>query len=86
MRQDLVLHAAEDEECATSNHKEAEGGVDQPINTRNVHRTNALRGHPWGRDFVYSERMACGDGPEGESRARRLARRLQPGRRGEAAG
>lgn len=25
------------------------------INTRNVHRTNALLGHPWGQDFVYDE-------------------------------
>ncbi len=27
------------------------------INTKNVHRSNALRGHPWGSDFVYDERM-----------------------------
>jgi short subunit dehydrogenase-like uncharacterized protein len=45
-----------------------------PINTKNVHRTNALRGHPWGRDFVYDERMLAGDGPKGETRARRMAR------------
>jgi short subunit dehydrogenase-like uncharacterized protein len=45
-----------------------------PINTKNVHRTNALRGHPWGRDFVYDERMLTGDGPKGEARAKRLAR------------
>ncbi len=44
------------------------------INTKNVQRSHALRGRPWGDDFVYSERMACGDGPEGERRARRLAR------------
>jgi len=44
------------------------------INTKNVHRTNALLGHPWGRDFVYDERMATGDGERGASRARRLAR------------
>ena len=25
------------------------------INTKNVHRSNALMGHPWGRDFVYDE-------------------------------
>jgi len=49
------------------------------INTKNVHRTNALRGHPWGRDFVYDERMLTGDGERGERRARALARntRLQ---------
>jgi short subunit dehydrogenase-like uncharacterized protein len=49
------------------------------INTKNIHRTNALRGHPWGRDFVYDERMLTGDGERGERRARALARnsRLQ---------
>ncbi|MFO1337859.1 MAG: saccharopine dehydrogenase NADP-binding domain-containing protein [Burkholderiaceae bacterium] len=49
------------------------------INTKNVHRTNALRGHPWGRDFVYDERMLTGEGMRGEQRARALARqgRLQ---------
>ncbi len=48
-----------------------------PINTKNVHRTQALRGHPWGRDFVYSERMLtgkAGQGDAGEKRARAMAR------------
>lgn len=45
-----------------------------PINTKNVHRTNALRGHPWGADFVYDERMMTGDGPLGQQRAKALAR------------
>src|SRR5690606_23189247 len=26
-----------------------------PINTKNVHRSNALMGHPYGIDFVYDE-------------------------------
>lgn len=43
-----------------------------PINTKNVHRTNALLGHPWGRDFVYDERMLAGDGANGERRAGRM--------------
>ena len=49
------------------------------INTKNVHRSNFLRGHPWGRDFVYSERMLAGTGVGGDERAHRLARntRLQ---------
>ncbi len=49
------------------------------INTKNVHRTHALRGHAWGRDFVYDERMLTGDGAAGERRAKTLARstRLQ---------
>ena len=45
-----------------------------PINTKNVHRTNALRGHPWGRDFVYDERMMAGDGAKGRGRAKSQAR------------
>src|SRR5260370_33702800 len=45
-----------------------------PINTKNVHRTNALRGHAWGTDFVYDERMLTGDGAKGERRAQALAR------------
>jgi short subunit dehydrogenase-like uncharacterized protein len=45
------------------------------INTKNVHRTNLLLGHPWGRDFVYDERMLTGDGERGERRARALARK-----------
>ncbi|QHE75189.1 saccharopine dehydrogenase family protein [Hydrogenophaga sp. PBL-H3] len=45
-----------------------------PINTKNVHRTHALRGHPWGTDFTYSERMLTGGGTSGEKRARALAR------------
>ena len=44
------------------------------INTKNVHRSNALRGHPWGSDFVYDERMLTGSGAAGERRARALAR------------
>jgi short subunit dehydrogenase-like uncharacterized protein len=48
-----------------------------PINTKNVHRTNALLGHPWGRDFIYDERMFAGDGAGGERRARRMARAIR---------
>ena len=43
------------------------------INTKNVHRTNALRGHPWGTDFRYDERMLTGDGAKGERRAKNMA-------------
>jgi short subunit dehydrogenase-like uncharacterized protein len=43
------------------------------INTKNVHRTNALLGHPWSRDFIYDERMMTGDGPKGARRARKMA-------------
>lgn len=44
------------------------------INTKNVHRTNALRGHAYGADFIYDERFSCGSGRAGELRARGLAR------------
>ena len=59
-----------------------------PINTKNVHRTHALLGHPWGRGFVYGERLACGAGTQGELRARGLVRqeRLQNTLLGLAAG
>ncbi|QYF93901.1 saccharopine dehydrogenase NADP-binding domain-containing protein [Massilia sp. PAMC28688] len=43
------------------------------INTKNVHRTNALLGHAWGKDFLYDERMMTGDGPKGRQRAKKMA-------------
>jgi short subunit dehydrogenase-like uncharacterized protein len=45
-----------------------------PINTKNVHRSNALLGHLYGQDFVYEERMSCGPGRSGELRARGMVR------------
>ena len=47
------------------------------INTKNVHRTHALLGHPWGTNFVYSERMLMGDGDAGRRRAKKLQRQTQ---------
>jgi len=44
-----------------------------PINTRNVHRSNFLMGHPYGRDFVYDEMMVVGPGEGGEKAAKALA-------------
>lgn len=44
-----------------------------PINTRIVRRTNALLEHRWGRDFVYHESMATGDGLKGRARAMGIA-------------
>ena len=43
------------------------------INTKNVHRSNALRGHPWGTDFEYDERMLLGEGAAGRVKAELLA-------------
>jgi short subunit dehydrogenase-like uncharacterized protein len=44
-----------------------------PINTRNVHRTNLLLGHPYGESFVYEEMMATGPGDKGEMIANAVA-------------
>ena len=43
------------------------------INTRNVHRSNALLGHPWGEDFTYDEMTMTGSGEKGEAIARHVA-------------
>jgi short subunit dehydrogenase-like uncharacterized protein len=49
------------------------------INTKNIHRTNALTGYRYGRDFTYSEMMFTGQGEQGRRRAHAVARaaRLQ---------
>ena len=47
------------------------------INSKNIHRSHALAGHPWGRDFEYNERMLTGAGVAGERRARGLARKIR---------
>ena len=47
------------------------------INTKNIHRSNALRGHPWGEGFVYSEKLLTGKpghGDKGRKKAAALAR------------
>jgi short subunit dehydrogenase-like uncharacterized protein len=44
-----------------------------PINTKNVHRTNALLGHAFGADFVYDEMMLTGPGDQGEAMAKHVA-------------
>ena len=43
------------------------------INTRNVHRTNALTGFSFGRDFVYDEMVMTGAGEKGEQIAKGMA-------------
>lgn len=50
------------------------------INVKNVHRTNLLRGHPYGADFVYDEMMLTGPGDKGEQMARYLAETPMIGR------
>lgn len=44
-----------------------------PINTKNVHRTNALLGHAYGEDFVYDEMFLTGPGEAGQKAAEGMA-------------
>ena len=43
------------------------------INTKNIHRSNALLDHPYGKDFVYDEMLLTGPGDEGEAMAKAVA-------------
>ncbi|WP_306015005.1 trans-acting enoyl reductase family protein [Oceanicaulis sp. MMSF_3324] len=43
------------------------------INTKNVHRSNALMGHAYGEDFVYDEMFLTGPGEKGEQFAHAIA-------------
>ncbi len=43
------------------------------INTKNIHRSNMLLGHPYGEGFVYDEMMLTGPGEEGEAVAKAVA-------------
>ena len=43
------------------------------INTKNVHRSNALLGHRYGEDFVYDEMILTGPGEKGEGIAKHIA-------------
>lgn len=43
------------------------------INTRNVHRSNFLMGHPYGKDFVYDEMVITGPGEAGKQAAKALS-------------
>jgi len=42
-----------------------------PINTKNVHRTNFLRGHAYGTNFLYDEMMVAGLGDIGKASSTR---------------
>ena len=39
------------------------------INTKNVHRSNAMMGHPYGENFLYDEMFSCGPGEAGQKKA-----------------
>jgi short subunit dehydrogenase-like uncharacterized protein len=45
-----------------------------PINTKNVHRSNALLGHAYGTDFVYDEMMLTTIGEAGRAMAEAVAK------------
>ncbi len=47
------------------------------INTKNVHRTNFLLGHPYGADFKYDEMMLTSAGEIGEKAAHAVAEMLK---------
>ena len=40
-----------------------------PINTKNVHRSNKLMNHKYGKDFQYNEMWITGEGEEGKAAA-----------------
>ena len=44
------------------------------INTKNIHRSNALMGHPYGEDFAYDEMVLTGDGDQGKAAAEWVAK------------
>jgi len=56
------------------------------INTKNVHRSNALMGHAYGKDFVYDEMMLTGPGEEGKAMAEGVASTDMMGGDGPAPG
>jgi short subunit dehydrogenase-like uncharacterized protein len=45
-----------------------------PINTKNVHRTNFLRSHRYGTDFLYDEMIVAGLGDIGKAAAEMIAK------------
>ncbi|MEO0418767.1 MAG: saccharopine dehydrogenase NADP-binding domain-containing protein [Pseudomonadota bacterium] len=48
-----------------------------PINTKNVHRTNFLLGHPYGEDFQYDEMMLTSPGDAGKKMAEAAAEMMK---------
>jgi len=43
------------------------------INTKNIHRSNMLMGHPYGEGFIYDEMVLTGPGDQGEEVAKMIA-------------
>ena len=44
-----------------------------PINTKNIHRSNALMNHKFGKNFLYNEMWISGPGDEGKAVADMIA-------------
>ena len=44
------------------------------INTKNIHRSNALMGHSYGQDFIYDEMMFTGPGEAGQTMAEQVVK------------
>ena len=44
-----------------------------PINTKNIHRSNALLNHAYGQDFCYNEMWIQGPGDSGKAAAEAIA-------------
>ncbi len=44
-----------------------------PINTKNIHRTNKLMNHIYGKDFLYNEMWVQGSGEEGKAAAKDIS-------------
>lgn len=44
------------------------------INTKNIHRSNALMDHAYGKDFTYDEMVMTGPGEKGEAAANHVAK------------
>ncbi|NVD44923.1 saccharopine dehydrogenase family protein [Qipengyuania atrilutea] len=55
------------------------------INTKNVHRTNYLRGHPYGEDFRYDEMVLTSPGEMGKKAAEAVAKGVKSMMGGEGA-
>ena len=56
------------------------------INTKTVHRSNALMDHAYGKDFVYDEMMLTGPGEQGKAAAEAVASTNMMGGDGPAPG
>lgn len=48
-----------------------------PINTKNVHRTNYLLGHPYGEEFKYDEMVLTSPGEAGKAAANAMAEMMK---------